>query len=624
MADKSSLVSFGQALLHREHSPLRDKIIALAAGTLTKPLQIDTVIGRYACVSNSVGLQSQKWLLFDFHRLFLYDDPALPDAAGIDSIVRFIIDDYPFKNFELLADYLNHHPFKFLYHLDTLDLLPRFWSSDRIGTLVVFDLVTAEIRVSKGHMHPQMQTTRPVAMRTVDRMATNSGQDGIRLAERLAGPGWRTDNPLRLEQFVSPDAGFIRGTRDLMSKASVPVAIARVAWKQGQREDFCGGISFRSAEASFVSHCEALERLHIVGPRVDEPLVHASYAELQDVAVDPALLFFAANGPERTRVEYHPNLPMYWTCAYNVLLDESRLVPAQEVWFNTQLLPGEHRCITPTTNACALGSCFEEAALFAMLEAIERDAHLITWYLRRACTKIDPVSVKFEPFQLLWARLEASFPNYHIYLFDVSVDIAVPTLAAIAVREYGTGPRSLYAVACRPLAERALFAVLKELAASLTTESEAHPRERYRKFLDEPELILMPEDHRALYSLDETFERLSFFGFDSTPQLSTDEINQRSPIKPQSSYNLREVLEDILRHLAEQGIQVLLKDLTFPMFANRLRCVKVIAPGLYPLWFGYNDARFAVTERLQRLKQRFTDRCLDDDSNFNLDVHPLS
>jgi thiazole/oxazole-forming peptide maturase SagD family component len=605
-------VSFGQALLDDEHLSLRETIVKLAAGRLTQPLRVDTVLGRYSEPANDYPAKAQMWLLFDFHRLFLYDDRGLPDAPNIDSIVQFIIDDYPFKEFDSLSDYLKRHPFKFFYDLETLDLLPLLWSSVQPGNVTVLDLVSAEIRVSKVHVHPHVQTTS-------DRVCDSA-------KDLFAGSGWRTNVVPNLEGLRSPDVGFIRGERNLMSRASVPVGIARVAWKEGRQEAFCGGISFHGVEATLVARCEGLERLHIIASRVNESLIHGSYAELSDVAVDPASLFFSASGPRRGQplVDYDPNIPMYWTWAYQPLLRKNRLVPAQDIWFNTYMLPGEHRCVFTSTNGCALGSNFEEASLFALLEAIERDAHLTTWYLRRPCPQIDPASVTFEPFQLLWRRLKAAFPNFHIYLFDLRMDIAVPTIAAVAVKKKGNGPRCLYAIASRPLVERALFSALQDLSSWLTTNPETYPRERYEKFLDAPELVLLPEDHRAFYSLDETFGRLSFLGFDAPPSLSAAQINDRSPVKPQASYNLREVVEDILRHLEEQGVEVLLKDLTFPTLAKQIRCVKAVTPGLYPMWFGYNHARFAVTERLQRLARTFTGRTLVNESDFNLDIHPLS
>lgn len=604
-------VSFGPALLDPEHETLRHKILTLTEAALGRPLRVDTVTARYNDPENTPAA-AQTWLLFDLHRLFLYEDRGLPDTPNIDSVVRFIVDGYPIKEFGLVSEYLKDHTFKFFYDLETLDLLPRLLSSARPGNVTTLDLVTAEIRISRAHVHPCVQATTDQVRDSTDNLS--------------AGPSWRTNVIPNLEGFRSPDVGFIRDEKSLMSRASVPVAIARVAWNEGRREEFTGGISSSAVEAKLVARCEGLERLHVIAPRTNESLVLGGYDELSNDAVDPVSLFYRVSGPgpNRPLVEYDPNTPMYWTWGYQPLQRQNRLVPAQDIWFNTHLLPGEHCYINASTNACALGSSFEEASLFAILEAIERDAHLTTWYLRRPCNQIDPASATLAPFQLLWVRLKAAFPDFQIYFFDLSVDIAVPTVAAVSVKQKGDGPKCLYAVASRPLVEQAMFSGLKDLSSWLTTNPETYHRERYEKFLAAPELVLMPEDHRAFYSLDETFERLSFFGFDTAPSLSAEEIDARSPIKRQDSYHLSEVLETILDHLEEHGIEVVLKDLTFPTLAKQIRCVKAVAPGLYPMWFGYNYARFAVTERLQRLAERFNRPTLADDSDFNLDIHPLS
>src|SRR5687767_3194266 len=104
MIETKPSVSFGQALLHDEHSSLRAKIIELAK-ELTQPLRVDTVLARFADPAQTTAPEPQTWLLFDFHRLFLYNDPGLPDKPNIASVVQFIIDFYPFEQFELLAGY---------------------------------------------------------------------------------------------------------------------------------------------------------------------------------------------------------------------------------------------------------------------------------------------------------------------------------------------------------------------------------------------------------------------------------------------------------------------------------------------------------------------------------------
>lgn len=625
-------VSFGRSLLHEEQLRLREKITTLAAAGLTRPLHVDTVPGVYARAEPAPFPDARGWvLLFDLHRIFLYDDPATPASARADSIVRFVIDDYPFKRLELLQRHLERHPYKFFYDLATLDLLPLLWRADRPGTVTVLDLLTAEIRAATVNNHPALRVgaTPPVqTAAAADRAAAVT----FPVTDRVAGAGWRVNSTPQLADLVSPDVGLIRSERAVVSPASIPDTVTRVAWHMGQAEDFCGGISLRASEALAVSRCEAVERFHVIAPPAGEPMVYGSYADLRwAAAVDPESLFFHhVSIPEAasryTRyVEYDETTPMYWTWAYDPHGRRGQLVPAQEVWFNASLLPDEHACIISSTNACALGGCLEEAALFALLEAVERDAYLTMWYLRRPCMQVAPESVRFEPFQLLWARMAVTFPNYRIHLFDLSADITVPSVAAVAVRQWGEGPRTLHATAARPEAARALFTALKDLAASLSVDPRTYRRELAEKFLSAPGLVFKPEDHRAFYALDEPFARLSFLDFGARPQLTAADLNERAPVRPQSSHNLRRVLDQLLEHLYDQDIRVLWKDMTYPEFARRgIRCVKAITPGLHPLWFGHNAARFSVTERLRRMALKYTRRVPSAAGDYNLEIHPLS
>ena len=117
-----------------------------------------------------------------------------------------------------------------------------------------------------------------------------------------------------------------------------------------------------------------------------------------------------------------------------------------------------------------------------------------------------PASVTFAPFQLLWARLKAFFPTFQIHFFDLSVDISVPTVAAVSVKQKGSGPSCLYAVASRPLAERATFSALKDFSSWRNTNPETYPLHA-TKISGCARVGPDADDHRAFYSLDETFGR---------------------------------------------------------------------------------------------------------------------
>jgi ribosomal protein S12 methylthiotransferase accessory factor len=299
------------------------------------------------------------------------------------------------------------------------------------------------------------------------------------------------------------------------------------------------------------------------------------------------------------------------------------LVPAQEIWFNTDRFQNEHLCVTSTTNACAVGQCLEEAALFALFEAIERDAFLTTWYLRRTCDQIAASSVRFEPFQLLWARLRARFPNYRFHFFDICSDVTIPSVALVAVRTSGTGPKMLLTAATHLFAERAMFSALKDLGVSLSSHVPSHQNGGSDHLFAHAEDVDSPDDHRVLYSLDQSFAKLSFLGFDSQHRLTCEDMNHRSRFVSQESFDLREVLECLIERLEGLEVQILMKDISHPeLAATGLRCVKAIGIGLYPMWFGYYGIRFAVTSRLKRLAKKWGAPILNE-RDINLELHPF-
>ncbi|HZM98911.1 MAG TPA: hypothetical protein VFB70_05945, partial [Pyrinomonadaceae bacterium] len=228
-------ISFGQTLLNPENQPLREKITALAAGRLTRPLHVDTLLGvEMNRRSFSPGKERTWFLLFDYHHLFVYDDPMNDTAPHVDSIARYVVDDYPFKPFELLARHIERHPFKFFYKLETLDLLSTLWLYDRPGMVVVLDQVTGEVSVSRAHLYPEIEGQLAEKPKRVDSALTPPADAVLVLRDREAGANLRCGAPTSLEEFVSTDLGVIRGERVAFRDTQIPGAVTRVAWRRGR------------------------------------------------------------------------------------------------------------------------------------------------------------------------------------------------------------------------------------------------------------------------------------------------------------------------------------------------------------------------------------------------------
>jgi ribosomal protein S12 methylthiotransferase accessory factor len=422
-------------------------------------------------------------------------------------------------------------------------------------------------------------------------------------------------------ELQSAAFGPVRSRHAEVDEVGLCAATARLQLDRGTHTVFCHGRGLRPADAGRVAMCEALERVHIFhGP--GEPLVHGSYADVADRAVDPRELFIGTYAGQPTFSDLEP---IYWTWAWELPRGRARLVPAQEIWFRTGAPGPERQLVAATSNACALGGSFEEAALFAILEAVERDAYLIGWYLRRSWRRIDLDAVRLEPFQLLRRRWEASYPGYGLCLFDATTDTGIPAVAGVAVRHTGDGPRTFHSAAARLSTDQACLVALKDLCgfrAQLSPERQAE----LRPLLDEPGRVRTPEDHYHLFALEESFERLAFLDLDpASPGIAPADVDQGAVITPAEQYDLRDLLVRVSAHLEGVGVSVLLKDITHSELAGfGQRCVRAFTPGLFPLWFGYGEQRFALTERLRRLAHDYTGRDITDPRDCNLEMHPFS
>jgi thiazole/oxazole-forming peptide maturase SagD family component len=607
-------LSFGRALLLPDAQLLRQRLLELAAGTLEARLHSDSLLGMHFG-TKLYPPDCDRFLLFDFHRIILYQNSLSSNGPRIDSVVQLIVDDYPIR----LRSASAGEKFPFLYSVQVLDVLPFFWNRSDPGTVLVFDLVTAEIRASKAcvhpsHLNPQIETSADCLPR----------DEAISpLTHRLVTAKLRSDTMPDFDGLVSPETGVIRRERIGVNGGSIPCSVSQVGGGAGMPL-FCTGRDINPAAALLIGRCEALERYQVNFLNPQARLVYGSFDKLRDLAIDPQELCYARlrSSPTDDRVPYESALPVYWTSAQDLYSGKTFLVPAQEIWFDTARLAGEHICVHTSTNGCALGSSIEEAALFALLETIERDAFLTTWYLRRPCKRIIPESISLEVFQWLWHRIQSRYQNYKTYLFDISSEVAIPAVLCVAVKESGEGHHLIAATACRLNSENALLTAVADVGEALAPVS--FDEKLSRKFLEHPERVIEPVDHTTLYSMKETIDRLAFLNFDGAPELTAADLNHRSHIPVQPEYNLRSVLEEIVHYLHGLQVRVLLKDITHTEFRGRsLFCVKAITPGLYPMWFGFDYIRFALTHRLQSLFQQHWGVPLLHHGQVNLELHPL-
>lgn len=615
-------ILFAPAFTLPAQALLRQRLQMLAATGTFRPICVDTLFARIDADTTPSPATRTWQVLFDLHRVLLYDQPAAPAAPGLNAVVRFVTDGYDFNRLDLLQAHFGQHPYTFLYPPGSLDLLPWIWQQDRPGHLFVLDLRQAEVRVCTVILHPE-------ALPVPDATPPTPPSPAPRLRRRFVDTSLRIPVRADVAGLVSPDAGVIRAEELQQNPLSYLVSMTRLAWNRGREEDFCGGRAFNRADATFTGRCEAIERFHILFHPPDAPLVSGTYAALSAQALDPAALFYHRHHPfpqpERFPA-YAPDRTMYWTWAFAPADGTPRLIPAQEVWFNTERLPGEQAVIRTTSNGTALGGCFEEALLFALLEAVERDCYLSAWVLRRPCTPIDPASVRAPAFQLLREKIRYIHPNYDLYFLDITNDLGIPAVWALGVRRDGTGAKTLHGAAARLTLEGAMVSALQEMSAFFTFNKVfASRQEHFSRLLERPDRIHNADDHRGYYGMDAAFAHFDFLQLNARQAHPAPALMEQALLPPRRRYNLRQVLEQVLAHLRAQDVDVVARDITHPAFLQRhLHCVKVVATQLLPVYYGHYHLRLSLTERLRRLGRAWHGVAPDRVEDLNLAVHPFS
>jgi ribosomal protein S12 methylthiotransferase accessory factor len=382
----------------------------------------------------------------------------------------------------------------------------------------------------------------------------------------------------------------------------LPTAVAHAgSWTHDEAGTGFGcRLDYRSGTA--VALLEAMERYGGVMPRTGRPIVQGSYADLADRALDPKSLgLYSYDRPQVFGVsppQYSPDLVLDWVSGYSVRRRKPILVPADCAyygrWFTDR--SSSPPFIQETSNGCAIGASFEEALLHGVLEVLERDAFLLTWYARLPVPEISIASANDRRVPLIAERIEHT-TGYAVLAFDTTMEHGIPSFWVMAINRMDDDgrPKALCAAGSHPNQEEALTQALLELGTISHGKSSwyAQNAAKAERMAADPHLVVAMSDHALLYSHPGAFSRFNFLLRAETPM---DLSESRSAF----SANLEtDHLHRTLARLFELGLDVIVVDQTAPEHAvEGLRCVKALVPGMLPMTFGHAARRLDGLPRL--------------------------
>ncbi|NKE03910.1 TOMM precursor leader peptide-binding protein [Mesobacillus selenatarsenatis] len=353
------------------------------------------------------------------------------------------------------------------------------------------------------------------------------------------------------------------------------------------------------AESEMTAILEGLERHCGLQPRGKRTVIHDSYRNLEKQALNPLTVGVHADAeyekPGFPFERFNPDSPMDWVWGYSLMEERPILVPELLSYYS--LGCGSAGFVYETSNGCALGGSREEAIFYGIMEVVERDSFLLSWYSKLELPRLDLQSAEDEELLLMAERMRA-VAGYDLYLFNSTMEHGIPSVWAMAKNRKEKGLNLICAAGAHLDPVKAAKSAVQELAGmmlNLDGKLEGS-KEKYLQMLEDDSLVREMDDHGMLYGLPQAEERLGFLLDHDRPLQSFQDAFQKKELRHN---DLTEDLKGILDEFRNLGLNVIVVDQTPPeLKKNGLYCVKVLIPGMLPMTFGHHLTRLKGLDRV--------------------------
>ncbi|MFD2445199.1 TOMM precursor leader peptide-binding protein [Bacillus sp. CGMCC 1.16607] len=492
------------------------------------------------------------------------------------------------------------------------------WAS-RIGLLQMATLISNEVqRISKEEPSNLEEKVLITNLRTLTTsshlflpdplcpMCSSLPDDFSELAQikiesspKINGSSYRSRSIDELKTVLVKDyldyrTGIMNGK---MQDHNLPFADVLVNMPLFEGNEGVAGRSNSYEMSELTAILEGLERYCGIGPRGKRKVVRDRYFNVKDTALNPARVGLHEKEqyakPHFPFKPFHPDNPMDWVWGYSFLQERPILVPELLAYYS---LGYEEGFVYETSNGCALGGSLEEAIFHALMEVVERDSFLLTWYAKLPLPRIDLQSANDKELDMMVERIR-EVTGYDLYFYNSTMEHEIPSVWAVAKNRRSKGLNLICAAGASLDPVRAVKSTIYELAGMMFRHDEKLEKNRlkYEEMLLDPFKVRTMEDHGMLYGLPDAEERLNFLLGDHRPLRTFAE-----EFKPtQANTDLKDDLLDILQRFRRLNLEVIVVDQTTPITKrNGLFCVKVLIPGMLPMTFGHHLTRVKGLERV--------------------------
>lgn len=402
-------------------------------------------------------------------------------------------------------------------------------------------------------------------------------------------------NKLVADYFDEGSGLFNGRVHDLITPfAAVSVNLPLLLGDEGT-----SGRSHSYEECEPIAILEGLERYCGLEPRGKRTAVYDTYTNLKDVALNPVTVGLhhpaQYDEPDFPFQVFDKDTAMEWVWGYSLHDHRPILVPQRLAYYS---LGSPDGFVYETSNGCAIGSTLVEAIFHGILEIVERDAFLLTWYAQLPLPAIDLTVNTDRELQWMIERIRL-VTGYDLHAYNATMENGIPTVFVIAKNRRPHGLNLLCSAGSHLDPMRAIKAAIQETAGMLIRLDEQldAKRDAYLQMLHHPSQVRHMEHHSMLYGLPEAMDRLAFLLDGPRPFQTLEQAFPSHAAKPHM--DLADDLKDVLRVFHRLHLDVIVVNQTSPEIErNGIHCVKVLIPGMLPMTFGHHLTRLEHLERV--------------------------
>ncbi len=421
--------------------------------------------------------------------------------------------------------------------------------------------------------------------------------------------------------LVNRETGIIKDLLELPRQADMPnliyyKAVIGNSGIFGLPDNFpvSGGTSTDRDKALAKAVGEAIER-YCSSVYFPDEMIFGSYRELMPKALSPGL--FEVFTQQQYRSKGFPCQPftddsrINWYSGTNMKTGSEVLLPASLVYcpYTIDRKSGEALISENISTGLAAHCSYEEAAINAILEVVERDSFMLHWLASRSPAKIDLQSLGPAHRDLL-DRFRKY--GYEITLLNTTPATGIPTVIGVMRGRYSGTVPFLVAASTHLDPSEAITKCLEEFALI----------ERYAKRVmltadqwdpgDDFELVNQLMDHVRLWLDPEVIPAADFLTA-SGGSVRLDALKAIGGIDPGES------LADLLDRIHQEGYEVYMADVTTEDIRPLgLYVLRAVIPGYIPLNKSYQCRPLGNKRLLAYLQQQ------DIDPKINPYPHPFA